>query len=97
MPNQPPVYKPLHYRTKQERVAQYDKQRGSRHQRGYTNQWARISKDYLMRHPVCVVCGHPSQETDHIIPLRRGGADEESNYQALCKPCHSRKTQRENT
>ena len=34
-------------------------------------------------------------EVDHIVPKREGGTDEESNLQALCKSCHSRKTAEE--
>lgn len=95
MPQKPPSYKPAHHRTDRERRADVDKHRGTRTQRGYDNRWARRSKLYLMCNPVCVKCGHPSQETDHIIPLSRGGVDDESNYQALCKACHSAKTARE--
>ena len=37
----------------------------------------------------------PPQEVDHIIPLEQGGTHDETNLQALCKPCHSAKTARE--
>ena len=29
---------------------------------------------------------------DHIIPLKSGGEDNESNYQSLCGACHNYKT-----
>jgi 5-methylcytosine-specific restriction endonuclease McrA len=32
------------------------------------------------------------QQVDHIITKARGGTDDPSNLQALCRECHSRKT-----
>ena len=45
----------------------------------------------------CANCGVITNEleADHIVPLSQGGADCESNLQALCCECHSRKTARE--
>lgn len=43
----------------------------------------------------CAGCGGAIDGTfdiDHVIPLAIGGADDRSNYQALCEPCHDRKT-----
>ena len=37
----------------------------------------------------------PAQKVDHIVPLERGGTHDKANLQALCKPCHSSKTARE--
>jgi len=37
-----------------------------------------------------------ADEVDHVVPISTGGEDEESNYQALCKTHHSRKTFMEN-
>lgn len=31
-------------------------------------------------------------ELDHIVPLFKGGADDDSNLQGLCSPCHAAKT-----
>jgi len=31
-------------------------------------------------------------EVDHVLALCRGGSNEEGNLQALCPPCHKRKT-----
>lgn len=73
----------------------------SAHKRGYNSKWQRESKRYLRDNPLCVMCkrnGKYVQATvvDHIVPHR---GDErlmwdENNWQALCKPCHDRKTGR---
>jgi 5-methylcytosine-specific restriction enzyme A len=88
-------FKPLHHRTDKQRRSDVDKHRGTTAQRGYGGAWQRRRKVYLMAHPICVKCGYPANELDHIKPLSWGGVDDESNYQALCKPCHSAKTARE--
>ncbi|WP_337513237.1 HNH endonuclease [Ruminococcus sp.] len=67
--------------------------------RGYTSRWQRISRQYLRQHPLCVRCGRPAQVVDHIVPHR--GREQlfwdESNWQALCKACHDRKTGEEDS
>jgi len=32
---------------------------------------------------------------DHIVPLWKGGSDDDSNKEVLCVPCHDAKTARE--
>lgn len=64
--------------------------------RGYDAAWRKRRAAYLLAYPLCALCGAAATEVDHIVPLRRGGADDESNWQALCHTCHSRKTAREN-
>ncbi|MFA5379199.1 MAG: HNH endonuclease signature motif containing protein, partial [Dehalococcoidia bacterium] len=47
--------------------------------------------------PICVMCGRPATDVDHIEP-HCGDYDkfwDESNLSALCHSCHSRKTARE--
>ncbi|MEW6862414.1 HNH endonuclease signature motif containing protein [Trueperella pyogenes] len=54
----------------------------------------------MAAHPSCEQCERdgritPAAEVDHILPLDRGGTHDEENLQALCKPCHSAKTARQ--
>ena len=81
-----------------------DVARGTPAERGYTHQWRKARAMYIMRHPLCVECLRqspqrftPATEIDHIIPHR--GNDrlfwDQSNWQALCKRCHSAKTAKE--
>ena len=64
----------------------------SRHRRGYGTRWDKLRKWILDANPICAICGAPANEVDHILPRAQGGTDEESNLQALCAACHSRKT-----
>jgi len=56
---------------------------------------------WLEQHPLCVECEKEGRVTaadvvDHRIPLWKGGADDESNFQSLCQtPHHDAKTARE--
>jgi len=68
-------------------------------QRGYGYRWQKAREGYLAKHPLCVECEREGKvvvatDLDHIIPHR---GDQvlfwrESNWMALCKPCHSKKT-----
>lgn len=43
----------------------------------------------------CVICGDRGDiEVDHILPVARGGSNDESNLQPLCHQCHTRKGNR---
>lgn len=43
----------------------------------------------------CSKCGAVSElEIDHIMPVSKGGGNEESNLQTLCKTCNRRKSSR---
>lgn len=73
--------------------------RPSAESRGYNSKWRKLSQQYLRKHPLCVRClasGRYTKATvtDHIISHRNRAALmwDESNFQALCKPCHDKKT-----
>lgn len=84
---------------------QADAQRGSSTQRGYGYRWQKASKAYLRAHPLCQCedCQEgkkqlkPSQVVDHIVPHKGDMALfwDSSNWQAMNKECHDRKTARE--
>jgi HNH endonuclease len=47
----------------------------------------------------CVVCGQDaahgvSLEIDHVVPVSKGGTDDEANLQTLCAPCNRGKSNR---
>jgi len=66
-----------------------------------TSRWQQLSLQVRREEPWCRKCtaegrpAVPSEETDHIIPLERGGTDDRENLQALCRKCHALKTRRE--
>lgn len=54
----------------------------------------------LSEHPVCVACEQTGRvaaatELDHIVPLWKGGSEDDSNLQGLCSACHAEKSARE--
>lgn len=66
--------------------------------RGYGWRWRKASKAYLAHHPQCVACLGPANLVDHVHRVE--GPDDQrfwdqGNWQALCHPCHNRKTIRE--
>ncbi len=69
---------------------------------GYGRRWRKARRLYLREHPLCVQCEAEgtimaATVVDHVVP-HRGDYNlfwDESNWQAMCKPCHDRKTGRE--
>jgi hypothetical protein len=61
--------------------------------------WAVLARD----HWTCCSCGRSTREdgvlleVDHILPRSRGGTDELSNLQTLCKKCNIGKSNRDDT
>ncbi len=72
-----------------------DARRPNSRRRGYTAEWEKIRKRFLLEHPLCVVCGREATQVDHRIPLSAGGTHDEANLQAMCVSHHSSKTMRE--
>lgn len=106
MPSRAPVHQsltPIHRAKVQDKHiaerAERERERYTRHQRGYTNRWARASKLYLKEHPFCERhlergISRSATVTDHRIP-HRGDMRlfwDQDNWQALCKTCHDQKT-----
>ena len=59
---------------------------------------ARVERNrrFLAAHPWCEHCREQrATEADHRVALHLGGADDESNLQALCHGCHVTKTSAE--
>ncbi len=42
----------------------------------------------------CVYCGARSGEIDHVLPISRGGTNDEANLVAACIPCNRKKSDR---
>jgi 5-methylcytosine-specific restriction protein A len=94
MPFRPVKYRPPRLKRK------VDRNRPSSSQRGYDARWHRARKRQLGEHPLCVRClaGGRSvlaTDVDHIAAVE-GPLDPQfwdaTNWQSLCKACHSRKT-----
>jgi 5-methylcytosine-specific restriction protein A len=73
--------------------------RENAHERGYNSAWQRARLGFLQQNPLCVTCAATGRVTaasvvDHIKPHKGDMALfwDSTNWQALCKPCHSRKT-----
>lgn len=89
---------PTHAKAEDQRYRTY--QRDPAINKRYDHRWRKIRNAYIQAHSLCEHCQEngrvtPAQEVDHIIPLDKGGTHDEANLQALCKPCHSSKTARE--
>lgn len=71
----------------------WDKTRPARI-RGLTLQ--RLRARLFEESPLCVECLTANRVTaatirDHVVPLAEGGADDDTNTQALCSTCHETK------
>ncbi|MGE0857793.1 MAG: HNH endonuclease [Gammaproteobacteria bacterium] len=74
--------------------------RDSARARGYTNKWEKARAAFLRVHPLCVACEREDHQltsatvVDHVIPHKGDTVLfwDSSNWQALCKRHHDRKT-----
>lgn len=86
------------------RQRQIDQARGSAHARGYGAAWQRVARAAVARHreqygdwcPGWEVPAHPATDLtgDHVIPKDRGGTNDPTNVQVLCRACNARKHNR---
>lgn len=73
----------------------------TRHQRGYGTAWDKLRATILDRdNHLCQACLRngrpvPGNQVDHIKPKAKGGTDDESNLEVLCRPCHDKKSMRD--
>lgn len=80
---------------------QQHQQGKSRQERGYGSAWDIRRARILTRDKhLCQNCMRNGRITaaptvDHIKPKAHGGTDDDSNLEALCWPCHKRKTANE--
>ena len=72
--------------------------RESASKRGYSWEWTKFARKFVENHPVCAMCGAPSQVCDHMdmpadIMLKMYGRFDldERHYQALCQRCNNLK------
>lgn len=100
MPVRPPTHKLTQAATKRHEAP--EQQRGTSASRGYGYKWQQARAGYLALHPLCAECERNgridiARELDHIVPHKGDMALfwKRSNWQGLCKPCHSAKTARE--
>lgn len=57
----------------------------------------RLRRRLMQENPLCVKCDERGEvraatELDHIVPLFKGGSNDEGNLQLLCEECHREKT-----
>ena len=88
-----------------ERKRVFDKSRAHVEHRGwYNGKWRPYRLAFLRRNPLCIACERngrltDAQVVDHIKP-HKGDSKlfwDKTNHQALCKPCHDRKTATEDS
>jgi 5-methylcytosine-specific restriction enzyme A len=71
-----------------------DRRRPNSAARGYGRPWRKVRNAYLTAHPYCEApgCTELGVAVDHKLSRKRGGSDDESNLQSLCRHHHASKT-----
>lgn len=98
MPDRPQVFKRKHH--SQHRRKQRNNRQATREYATNSRIWRQIRQSFLFDNPLCahhLARGETvaANEVDHIDGDSNNNPADGSNYQALCKSCHSRKTARE--
>ena len=74
----------------------YDKySRLESYKKKYGHEWVKIRARYVSEHPLCEMClkegrYKPMEEVHHILPVSRGGTNDETNLMSLCRSCHNK-------
>jgi 5-methylcytosine-specific restriction protein A len=91
--------KPASFRVAPKTPAPVRPKRSTAGHPGHTARWQKCRAIFLRANPLCVACmprGRltPASVVDHVTPHKGDGRLfwDESNWQALCKPCHDAKT-----
>jgi 5-methylcytosine-specific restriction enzyme A len=67
----------------------YERRKGSGHERDYTKQHRENAARVIAAHPWCVDCGATDDLcADHIVPLSKGGTNRLNNYAVRCRGCN---------
>lgn len=95
MPTKPPTFRPSHLPSRQQIAKDYDKARGTAHQRGYTSRLRTAMTRFKADNPLCLGCKAvgrvtPTAVTDHITPARGDTALlwDMDNWQPACREHH---------
>ena len=78
----------------------YDRARSTDPFRIYsTPEWRAFRAGVLAAHPLCIDCGAPASDVDHLVPVRDapGRALDPTNVIPRCHRDHSRRTSREHS
>lgn len=102
MPTAPPTHKPAGKKPK-EAWQRTEKHKGkTTTQRGYGWQWqSKIRPRIIARDKgLCQPCYRQGiitrfDDVDHITSKEKGGTDDDSNLECICRNCHKLKTQQE--
>jgi len=82
-----------HKKSERERYDKYE--RAWDYGKKYGSKWKKIRARYVKAHPLCERClaeGRitPVEEVHHILPVNRGGTNDENNLMSLCRSCHNK-------
>jgi 5-methylcytosine-specific restriction enzyme A len=96
MPLKPPTFRPSHLPTSTQIARDYDRRRGTAHERGYTNQLRSRMAAWKHRHPLCLGCSavgriQATEVCDHVVPHKGDSLLlwTESNWQPSCREHHN--------